>query len=366
MEVRQDFAVLLICGAICGCLAGCRSKDPSVDLLEGELRWMEDQLYMIEDELALKCDELSRCRQTLCADCVASSPGTTEASEPASLFPLLNKRRQKPKTSRPTPGKSLDSRRRAPPATGDEGDELDDLSEPVIELPTLESPAESSGEEPAALPALDFDTGRYEPVTDQEVTHIVVSGHLDEGLRRNNPSYPEGILVIVQPRNTDGQFIDKSAPVSVVLLDSGTQGEEARLARWDLDAVETGKTMRATKTLPGMHLQLPWPDKVPKYTEDMRVFVRYTTESGEVVESDDWVSSKPPAAVAGHWMPIDRTETVPASHLADADDDGPATSQEAEWTTQPMTEERPSASSDIESSVNISERPQPPSWRPYR
>ena len=115
-----------------------------------------------------------------------------------------------------------------------------------------------------------------------------------------------------------------------------------------------------------MHLQLPWPNKVPKYTEDMHVFVRYTTESGEVVESDDWVSSKPPAAVAGHWMPIDRTETVPASHLADANDDGPTTSQEAEWTTQPMTEERPSASSNIESSVNISERPQPPSWRPYR
>ncbi|HEY6565744.1 MAG TPA: hypothetical protein VIY86_14745, partial [Pirellulaceae bacterium] len=41
---------------------GCRYRDPSIDLLEGELRWMEDQVYMLEDELDRKCRELAACR----------------------------------------------------------------------------------------------------------------------------------------------------------------------------------------------------------------------------------------------------------------------------------------------------------------
>ena len=43
-------------------LVGCRYRDPSIDLLEGELRWMEDQLYMMESELEGACRELGRCQ----------------------------------------------------------------------------------------------------------------------------------------------------------------------------------------------------------------------------------------------------------------------------------------------------------------
>jgi len=41
---------------------GCRSNDPSVDLLENELRWMEDQLYEMEDQLEQTCVDLHRCK----------------------------------------------------------------------------------------------------------------------------------------------------------------------------------------------------------------------------------------------------------------------------------------------------------------
>ncbi|MCA9268373.1 MAG: hypothetical protein KDA41_07870 [Planctomycetales bacterium] len=40
---------------------GCRS-DPSVALMEAELRWMEDQYYLLESQYNEKCRELEHCR----------------------------------------------------------------------------------------------------------------------------------------------------------------------------------------------------------------------------------------------------------------------------------------------------------------
>ena len=42
---------------------GCRSTDPSVDLLESELRWLEDRMYLMDEELEQKCAELDSCRR---------------------------------------------------------------------------------------------------------------------------------------------------------------------------------------------------------------------------------------------------------------------------------------------------------------
>ncbi len=57
----------------CVFAAGCRYRDPSVELLEGELRWMEDQVYMLEDELEHKCSQLDSCHQStdICGSCDA-------------------------------------------------------------------------------------------------------------------------------------------------------------------------------------------------------------------------------------------------------------------------------------------------------
>ena len=369
MEVRQNFAVLLTLVAILGNLAGCRSRDPSIDLLEGELRWMEDQLYMMEDELALQCDELSRCHRSQCAACMASAQSNRENANPTTVNDRLNRKQKKAKASRPTPAIHQNSPRRRFFTDHEEhqaDDDHEDLAEPVVELPTLESPAESSKSEPVRLPARDVDSSRDEPVTDHRVTRIEVSGHVAEGMHRYNPQYPEGILVIVQPRNAAGQFVDKSAPVSVVVLDSVKEGAEARVARWELDALETGRSIRATGENRGLHLQLPWPKEVPKNTQDLRVFVRYVTELGDVIENDDWVSTKPLTAVAGQWMPIDGSETKPATYLADAKRDALPASPQQGWTTQPLSNKTLDNKSALQSSTKNSSSFPRPSWRPNR
>ena len=51
-------ALLLVAGS------GCKSQpNPSIELLESELRWMEDQLYAMDYELAERCAQLDSCRR---------------------------------------------------------------------------------------------------------------------------------------------------------------------------------------------------------------------------------------------------------------------------------------------------------------
>jgi len=373
MEVRQAFAAILLAAI----LLGCRSQDPSIDLLEGELRWMEDQLFMMEDELAVKCDELRRCRESdgrACGEVAGSrSNGGPSSSESKPIFPLLRGLRGRSTEPSPTPADRHDSPNRRHPAN--EGDSPvesgNDFSEPIIELPTMEQPADvDSSQSSTPPPTLDFDSARSRPVQDQRITHLVVSGHIDEGLERYNPRSAEGLLVIVEPRNADGRFVDRTAPVSVVILDAGQEDDEkARLARWDLDAIEAGKTMRVTGPQPGLHLQLPWPNGVPEHSGDLRVFVRYNTDRGQVIETDAWVSSQPPTAMAGQWLPIDGTEVVAIrrSQPRGDRDDRASDVQSASWMTEPIDQKDATGShSNIHPVQDVEEVSQRPVWSPNR
>lgn len=54
------FARGLFVSAICLLAVGCQALDPSVELLESELRWMEDQLYMMDRQLDKCCQQLQK------------------------------------------------------------------------------------------------------------------------------------------------------------------------------------------------------------------------------------------------------------------------------------------------------------------
>lgn len=108
--------------------AGCHYRDPSIDILESELRHMEDQVYMLEDELERKCADLNACQQVP-ADCQ-----TLISDEPPRVI-------ETPEIlSEPTPSRA------APPSTPQKKDpsyevipspepDLENIEPPRIELP---------------------------------------------------------------------------------------------------------------------------------------------------------------------------------------------------------------------------------------
>ena len=80
--------VLLICA-----FSGCAYRnDPTIEMMQAEMRWLEDQVYMLEGELEQSCYDLCKCRQaardrTIWEQATASQnsaePGQHELAKPS-------------------------------------------------------------------------------------------------------------------------------------------------------------------------------------------------------------------------------------------------------------------------------------------
>jgi hypothetical protein len=320
---------------VCCLLQGCAYRDPSVELLESELRWMEDQVYQLEDELQSTNVELSDCR---CDPAQPTPARPHRASQPKKdrVYSVIEDEPMDssaiespaPKTSPSPPGgpaRSSPEPKRAEPRPQYSIEREEEPSqpryqivEPTVELPddlNAPTPAEPTPSlpEPGQPPVLDnSDDGdpireielqsfyweepprkkgsaqRNGDPFDVNVTHIVAEGTMTDGYDFDNEPCPPGLLVVIQPRNAEGQLVSLAGPLSVVVLDSTQRGSAARIARWDIDAAEARRSIRDSHYGRGIHLNLAWTDSPPD-TDQLYLFVRYTTVEGRKLECDSLV-----------------------------------------------------------------------------
>lgn len=285
MDVRPLFAWI----ALLGVLAGCR-QDPRVnahiELLNAEKRKLEDHVYELEYEYEQAQEELQeiqreneRLRERLAGGSGRWDEGSRE-EEPSGDI---------------------------------------DLSPPVIELPTDSAPPEDlelkppdvdpgvPGEPTIELPRSGASEGERETLSvldlsDPEITHIAVDDRLTGGINLDRRPGDDGLVVVFQPRNGKENYVPLAGPVSVVLLDGAEQGEQKRVARWDLSASEVAEQMARHPESAGIHLQLPWPDRAPRHGR-LHLFVRYTTADGQQLESDTAVTIDTRGQLTDHWAP---------------------------------------------------------------
>jgi hypothetical protein len=121
---------------------------------------------------------------------------------------------------------------------------------------------------------------------DAHVTHIVVQGEITTAYDFDDKPTEPGLLVVVEPRNSDGRYVSLAGPISVVVLDGNLRGSGARIARWDFDAADARRRIRKSARGRGVHLVLPWPEGAPE-SDALHLFVRYTTVEGRSLESDE-------------------------------------------------------------------------------
>jgi hypothetical protein len=112
----------------------------------------------------------------------------------------------------------------------------------------------------------------------------------------------DGISVLIEPRNAQGQFVARPGTLHLVLLDPLKRGEEARFARWDFDADTARRMMKEDGLDRGVHVRVPWPD-VPPTTDRLHLFVRYTTEDQRALETDREIVVRSADLVADRWTP---------------------------------------------------------------
>lgn len=137
--------------------------------------------------------------------------------------------------------------------------------------------------------------------------------------RRSASPTPEGLSILVEPRDADGRLVNTPGEISVVAIDPSQQGDVARVARWDFTAQQAADHYRETRDGKGLHFELTWPKGAPSASR-LSVYVRYVTGDGrklvaeqsvELVASQP-VRDKPPAS--GKWSrsPKKSTQAKPA------------------------------------------------------
>ena len=340
--------------------SGCAHRARNTDLLEVELRHLEDQIYCMEDEVT----EAHRRYDAMCAENeqlreqLERGGQTVEPTRRPPLFPGLSPRNeaapsydspssdsnlgtappfeapptiQPPNantpegvlpslpptdglpTTEPTPGGPPAVEPDGPSVPGgsaDAGAPHDALQspEPLAAAPTEVDPANSGNlTEPRALPGA--------ASGDPTVTSVTLNVAETHGLDADGQPGHEAISVVVEPRNTAGEIVPSPAEISIVVLDPAQQGSAARVARWNFSPDEAQEHVRADGPAAGLHFELAWPDRAPS-NKSLMLWVRYTLANREQFVVDQEIEIDPPAIQAyqpsqNDWNAAQRTAGVP-------------------------------------------------------
>ena len=328
MEARPIWPVIWLLLLSTGCQT---TPDPSVQLLEGEVRWMEDQLYMLEDQLQVACAKLNNCQaRAKNQPCNCDQDDSSLRRRPTPARNSINDDHDVPSdrdiTSDDDDDDEIEDIVITPPEDDSDTDDLprkvtpgvppvdadiddDDLTPPSVDLPGLENGAAGLPQLPppglqpprslppindvndANRPELDPNISNEFPLQpqaylksaakiDKRVTHVRLT---TRRIRRTGE--PELVRVVIEPCNVRGTFVASAAPVTVTVLKSESGGSDPiPVVAWEFDVVETNQQLRQTSDGTGIHLDLPWPKDTP-LTSDLLVQVDYSPIDGPIIQA---------------------------------------------------------------------------------
>lgn len=266
--------------ALCVAAAGCRGTDSSIELLESELRWMEDQLYLLDQELAsthAKLHSSQRYNQSLKNELSSVRKGSSGSGS----------------------GQQDDAAQQAPQFENDMVEDSD-LSIPDIDLgPGADDGMNGNGsangngstgngngapliDDSAIPPELDStglpDSTQHRSHSGQ-VDRIVLNSRLTGGYDFDGHPGDEGLLLVIEPQDKTGKYMAIPGDLTIAVHDASKVGDEGRIAQWDYSVEESTELLRQTLLGKGFHLQLPWPNQTPDQSE-LTVYTTYRSEEG--------------------------------------------------------------------------------------
>ena len=290
---------------LCGCSA-LRGPDPSVELLQAELRWMEDNLYQLDDQLDRCCEQLESARRNNAilrlelaevkdsAKKPAASKSTQEGDRGKGDFDELSDEELYDLKSPVVVTGEADDQPRQPKSTPDDKqdgtDQLPDAKIRIEGLPDTESlpaPQVEPGD-PANNP---FEPDEVNGDPDR-VTRIVLNRKLTGGYNFDRQSGHEGVMVVIEPQNAYAQYMPVPGEVTVEVRDPHRPGLGGRVGKWKFDAVESAAFLKQTAMGRGIHLQLPWPGAPPR-NEHLVLTVAYETPDGRQLRSEKQITIRP-------------------------------------------------------------------------
>jgi hypothetical protein len=133
------------------------------------------------------------------------------------------------------------------------------------------------------------------PASVDQVAEVTFNKLLTGGHDTSDALGDEGVLVVIEPRNTAGEIVDVAGQVDIAVIDPQLSGSDRDVAHWRFAPGEAAEHFRETILGAGMHFDLPWPNRSPQNAA-LELHVRYTTPEGEKFTLKEEIKVDPPAS----------------------------------------------------------------------
>lgn len=218
----------------------------------------------------------------------------------------------------------VDEEPEAQPA-GDFDSPLDQLNvdpngEPNISVP--DSPSQnvpknlfrnSDGSQTSLQPALP-ELSLLPTVNVSDIAEISLDPEQIGPLQIDFDSQEQGLRMVLNCRTKQGEFAVAVGQVTIVALDPSLQGEQARVARWDISPAQVERQIKQAPQPDGILFELAWPKEKPKGNV-IDVFVRMEDGQGARLQTRQQVQMD--GMLYALWTPP-QEEALPIDDSVDA------------------------------------------------
>ena len=275
---------------------GCCNPKSTIqfDLLHQEMRQMEDYVYHLENELEEKRQTLARYREK------QSDSQTTDIPPNEEFDETKNEELRIPSVTIDPENEDIPN-----PDDSTSNDVFPRLEPPTVTKPDKLFSPSGTIQKSVATNTKNIEHGFDHRQVDAQVTHVLLNRRLTGGHNFDAAPGDDGLTIVLEPRNADGRFVPLPGPISIALLDPLETGDEACVARWDIDQVEVEQSLFVSGPDRGIHLDLSWPKEPPQQSR-LHLFTRYQTVDGRHLDVDQPVTITRPGELSNRWTPSTR------------------------------------------------------------
>lgn len=169
-----------------------------------------------------------------------------------------------------------------------------------IEIPTQQVSAVLSADNSAVQSGLSSSVA--DQPTDTRVIELAFHPALSRAINMDERPGPDGLYLVLQPKNEQGQMVPASAELMVFALDPAREGDQAKIGRWEFTAAEVQQKFQPIGSEQGIHLRLPWTGDKPT-ADRVIVFALYKFTNGRQVMGEKEIYLSDDGNMKAVWAP---------------------------------------------------------------
>ncbi len=158
--------------------------------------------------------------------------------------------------------------------------------------------------------------GAADKPAETRVIELAFHPALSRAINMDERPGPDGLYLVLQPKNELGQMVPTSAELMVFALDPSREGEQAKIGRWEFNAADVQQKLQPIGSEQGIHLRLPWTGDAPA-ADRVIVFALYKFTNGRQVMGEKEISLSENASLKTVWAPrADNSDSRTAASTA--------------------------------------------------